>query len=82
MAPRNLEPPELFQMRREPLGVEQCEFSCTQMVDQSDKRDLRCVALAMKHRFAEKRAAKRHAVQSAGEALPGWRSLGAELEWK
>src|SRR5205823_9917755 len=64
---RDLDCAELFQMRCQPLCVEQREFSRPQMLDQREERDLRGVALAMKHRFAEERAANGDTVESAGK---------------
>ena len=40
MITRNLDAAELLQVRRKPLGVEQCEFPGAQMFDQRHQRDL------------------------------------------
>ena len=65
--PRDFACAELLEVRRQPLGVEQGKPALTQTIDQRPERDLRCAGGAMKHRFAEKRAADRDAVEAADE---------------
>src|SRR2546429_7136202 len=71
MVPRNLDAAELLQMRRKPLRIEQREFPSTQMFDQRNQCDLRCISHAMKHRFAKECAADHDAVKSASELATG-----------
>jgi len=49
MAPRNLNTPELLQMWREPLRIEQDEFAGTQMFHQRNEGNLGRISYAMKH---------------------------------
>src|SRR4030095_12360007 len=49
MAPRNLDPSKLLQMRREPLRVEQDEFAGAQMIHQRYERNLGRIGHAMKN---------------------------------
>ena len=49
MAPRNLNTPELLQMWRKPLRIEQDEFAGTQMFHQRNKRNLGRISHTMKH---------------------------------
>ena len=49
MGPRDLDTAKLLQMWREPLGVEQSEFTGAQMFDKCDERNLGCVRYPMKH---------------------------------
>ena len=67
MVSRNFDPAKLLQVRRQPLRVQQHEFVCAQMFHQRHERDLGRVGHAMKHRFAEERAAHGDAVKAAGE---------------
>jgi hypothetical protein len=67
MLPGNFDRTELLQVRRDPLGVEQREFSCPQMFDQRNERNFRRVGHTMEHRFAEKCAANSDAVKPAGQ---------------
>src|ERR1043166_3370038 len=64
---RDFDRAELFEMPSQPLRVEQSELSFPQTFDQRDECDLGGVAFAVKHRFAEKRAADRDTVEAAGE---------------
>ncbi len=54
-------------MRGNELAVEQSPSACNQPRDEVRERDLRCVARAADHRFAEEGAAERHAIEAAGE---------------
>ena len=67
MAPRNFDRTELLEVRRGPLSIEQGKLPRLQMFDQTDQRDLRRVAHAVKHRFAKKRPADCHTVKPARE---------------
>ena len=69
MAPRNFEPPELFQMWREPLCIEQDKLARAQTFHQRHKRNLGRIGYAMKHRFAKERTADCDAVKAASERV-------------
>ena len=73
-AARNFFRAELLQMRSEPLGVEQGKPARAHPLDQRPERDLGGAGRAMKHRFPEKRAADRDAVEAADEFVsrPGF----------
>src|SRR5207245_11401464 len=58
-------------MRRKPLRIEQREFPSTQMFDQRNQCDLRCISHAMKHRSAKNGAPDHDAVKSASELATG-----------
>ena len=64
---RNFGRAELGEMRREPLNVEQGETAFSQTFDQLPKRNLGRIGGAVKHRFAEERAADGHAVETSGK---------------
>ena len=49
MAPRDLDPAKLLQMRREPLRVEQGKLALPQMFHERHERNLGRISLAMKH---------------------------------
>ncbi len=61
-------------MRSDELAVEQLPSAGAQPRDEMRKRDLRRVACAADHRFAEKGASQRHAIESADQfpALPAF----------
>lgn len=54
-------------MRGDELAVEQLPAAGAKPRDEMRERDLRCVANAADHRFAEKGAAQRDAVQAADQ---------------
>lgn len=64
-------------MRGDELAVEQLPAARDQPRDEMRERDLRRVARAADHRFAEKGAAQRHAVEPADEfaALPAFDAM-------
>lgn len=57
-------------MRGQELAVEQLPAARDQPRDEMRERDLRRVARAADHRFAEKGASERHAIEAADEAVP------------
>ena len=76
--PRDFACAELFQVRRQPLRVEQGKAPLAQVVDQCPERDLRGSGSAMKHRLAEKRAADSDPVKAADKfvTLPSLDRVG------
>ena len=69
MAPRNLDPAELLQVRGEPLCVEQDEVAGAQMFHQRNQRNLGRISYTMKHRFAKERATNCDAVKATSELV-------------
>ena len=63
----DLDRPELFEVGRHPLNVEQTKTPAPHAIDQRDERDLRGIRHVVKHRFAEKRAAEMNAVEPADQ---------------
>ena len=61
--------PELFEMRGEPLRVEQGEAPGPQPLDQGPERDFGGAAHTMEHRLAEERAADRHSIEAAHQLV-------------
>lgn len=61
-------------MRRDELAVEQAPAAGAQPCDQMRERDLRRIARATDHRFAEKGAAERHAIEAPDQlaSLPAF----------
>src|SRR5437762_4212200 len=68
--PGDFSRPERGQVLGTPLDVEQGEARFTHRLDEKHQRDLRRVALCVKHRFTREQAVDAHAVQTAGQ-LPG-----------
>jgi hypothetical protein len=67
MVPRNFKTSKLFQVRCEPLRVEQNEFVSAQMIYQRHECNLGGIGHPMKHRFPKKRASNCDTVKAAGE---------------
>ena len=49
MVPRDLNAPELLQMWREPLRIEQDKLAGTQVFHERNQGNLGCISYAMKH---------------------------------
>src|SRR5262245_36317870 len=59
---RDLDGAKLLEVRRHPLRVEEDVAAAAEAIHQREKGHLRRIRLAVKHRFSEKCASKRHAV--------------------
>src|SRR4051794_11975689 len=61
--------PELLEMGREPLRIEQGEALRLQLLDERPERDLRRPGRAMEHRLAEKGTADRDTIEAAHQLV-------------
>lgn len=66
---RDFDRTERAQVFGHELRIEQNEASRQKSRDEMDERNLRSIAAAMKHAFAEKRASKAHAIEPACKLL-------------
>src|ERR1043165_1835898 len=64
---RDLQGAELFQMRRDPLGIEENKLPFPEPFHQREEGNFRRVADVVKHRLAEKRTADRESVKTTGK---------------
>src|SRR5690554_4771146 len=67
-AARNLGDPELLEMRRRVLDIEQAESPCSELPHEVDERHFRCICLPKKHRLAEEGAAESNTVEPSYQA--------------